>query len=145
LTHRFEALGIASDRVEYFGNLPSRQFWHKLQQVDITLDPFPVNGATTTCESLWLGVPVLTLVGERFLSRAGLSVLSAAQLLEFAAGTQEEYIQIATSLNCHLPRLAELRSNMRTHLKNTPLLDQQRFTYNLEEIYRDLWHRHVSN
>ena len=110
-----------------------------LQQVDITLDPFPINGATTTCESLWLGVPVLTLVGERFLSRAGLSVLSAAQLPDFAAATPAEFIKTATLLANNLVLLADIRLGLRDHLRTTPLLDCQRFTRNLERLYRDVW------
>ena len=112
-----------------------------LQQVDLTLDPFPINGATTTCESLWLGIPVLTLVGERFLTRAGLSVLSAAQLPDFAAATMESYIKTATLLANNLPLLANIRAGLREHLRISPLLDQLRFTRNLEGIYRDVWRR----
>jgi protein O-GlcNAc transferase len=144
LARQFAELGITGDRVDYCGNLPSREFQRKLQLVDITLDPFPVNGATTTCESLWLGVPVLTLVGERFLSRAGLSVLSAAGLSEFAAASPEHFIAVASDLAKDLPRLATIRAGMRERLRSTPLLDQRRFTRNLEGIYRDAWRRYVS-
>jgi predicted O-linked N-acetylglucosamine transferase (SPINDLY family) len=144
LTRQFEEFGVASERLAFYGKLPAQEFQRKLQEVDITLDPFPVNGATTTCESLWLGVPVLTLVGGRFLSRAGLSILSAAGLAEFAAATQEEYIQVATKFANDLPRLAEIRAGMRERLKGTPLLDQQGFTRNLEGIYREVWRRYAS-
>ena len=144
LTRQFEEFGVAGERLTFCGKLPAREFHRKLQQVDIALDPFPVNGATTTCESLWQGVPVLTLVGGRFLSRAGLSVLSAAGLPEFAATTQEEYIQTAIKLATDLPGLAEIRAGMRERLKGSPLLDQQRFTRNLEGIYRDVWRRYAA-
>jgi predicted O-linked N-acetylglucosamine transferase (SPINDLY family) len=122
------------------------EFRRALQQVDITLDTCPHNGVTTTCESLWQGVPVLNLVGdgERFLSRNGLSILSTAGLPEFAAATQEEYIQTATMFANDLPRLAAIRAGMRERLKSTPLLDQQRFTRNLEGIYRDVWRRYAA-
>jgi len=146
LTRQFEKLGIAGQRVGFSGRMKSDEFRLALQQVDIALDPHPHNGATTTCESLWQGVPVLNLVGDgkRFLSRNGLSILSAAGLPEFAAGTREEYIQIATRLANDLPRLAEIRAGMREHLKTTPLFDQQRFTRNLEGIYRDVWRRYAA-
>jgi predicted O-linked N-acetylglucosamine transferase (SPINDLY family) len=144
LIRQFAQLGIADDRIDYCGSLPLREFQRKLQQVDITLDPFPVNGATTTCESLWLGVPVLTLVGERFPSRAGLSIMNAARMPEFATATPEEFIGKAISLANDLPRLADIRAGMRERLKETPLFDQQRFARNLEDIYRDVWRRYAS-
>jgi predicted O-linked N-acetylglucosamine transferase (SPINDLY family) len=87
---------------------------------------------------------VLNLVGARNLSRNGLSVLSAAGLTEFAAATQEEYIQVATRFANDLPALAAIRAGMRERLKGTPLLDQQRFTRNLENIYRDVWRKYTS-
>jgi len=146
LTQQFEKLGIARQRVGCSGRMKADEFRRALQQVDITLDTCPHNGVTTTCESLWQGVPVLNLVGdgERFLSRNGLSILSTAGLPEFAAATQEEYIQTATMFANDLPRLAAIRAGMRERLKSTPLLDQQRFTRNLEGIYRDVWRRYAA-
>jgi len=141
LIRQFGEHGIGAERISFCGKLPSHAFQRMLQQVDLTLDPFPINGATTTCESLWLGVPVLTLVGERFLTRAGLSVLSAAQLPDFAAATMESYIKTATLLANNLPLLANIRAGLREHLRISPLLDQLRFTRNLEGIYRDVWRR----
>ncbi len=142
LSKQFREHGIANERIHYFGKLPSLEFRRQLQQVDITLDPFPVNGATTTCESLWMGVPVLTLVGQRFLSRAGLSVLSAAQLPDFTATTKEELIKTATLLANNLPLLANIRAGLREHLIMTPLFNQKLFTRNLENVYRDMWRRY---
>jgi protein O-GlcNAc transferase len=139
LTRQFVTMGIAAERLTFYGKLPSHEFRLLLQQVDITLDPFPVNGATTTCESLWLGVPVLSLIGERFLSRAGLSVLSAAQVPDFAVASAADYIKTATLLANNLPLLADIRAGLREHLKTTPLLDHQRFTQNLERLYREIW------
>jgi predicted O-linked N-acetylglucosamine transferase (SPINDLY family) len=144
LTQQFEKQGIAAERIDYRDRMKADEFRQALQQVDITLDPYPNNGATTTCESLWQGVPVLNLVGARNLSRNGLSVLSAAGLPEFAAATQEEYIQVATRFANDLPALAAIRAGMRERLKGTPLLDQQRFTRNLENIYRDVWRKYTS-
>jgi predicted O-linked N-acetylglucosamine transferase (SPINDLY family) len=139
LTQQFLELGVDPGRLGFYVILPSQEFRRRLQQVDITLDPFPINGATTTCESLWLGVPVLTLVGERFLSRAGLSVLSAARLPDFAAATPAEFINTASLLANNLALLADIRLGLRDHLRATPLLDCQRFTRNLEQIYRNVW------
>lgn len=143
LTAQFNEHRIAANRIDFCGSLPPREFQRKLQLVDITLDPFPINGATTTCESLWLGVPVLTLVGESFLSRAGLSVLSAAQMPEFAAANPEDFIQKAISLANDIPKLANMRAHMRERLGGTALFDQTRFTRNLESIYRNIWRRYT--
>jgi predicted O-linked N-acetylglucosamine transferase (SPINDLY family) len=141
LAQQFQALGIAPQRIQFQQKLPSHEFQRALQQVDITLDPFPVNGATTTCESLWLGVPVLSLVGERFLSRAGYSVLHAARLPDFALETQDSLIATAQLLANNLPLLANVRAGLRDHLQVTPLLDASSFTHNLEHLYREAWSR----
>lgn len=143
LVGQFREHGVEDERLEFCGKLPLKEFQRKLQQVDVSLDPFPVNGATTTCESLWLGVPVLSLVGDRFLSRAGLSVLSAAHMPEFAVATPEEYVSTAALLASDLPQLAKIRAGMRERLKTTPLFDQRRFTRNLEGIYRDVWRKYA--
>ena len=90
LTEQFAARGVAPERLEFHGKLPASEFHRMLQRVDLTLDPVTVNGATTTCESLWLGVPVISLVGTRFLERAGLSILSAAGMHDFAAATPQD-------------------------------------------------------
>ena len=144
LRTQFAAHGIAAGRIDFCGQLPAHEFHMKLQEVDISLDPFPVNGATTTCESLWLGVPVLTLIGERFLSRAGWSILNTAGMPEFAAESPEQLIEIAAELAADLPKLAERRATMREHLRATPLFDQQRFTRNLESMYREAWRQYAT-
>ena len=110
-----------------------------LQQVDLTLDPVSVNGATTTCESLWLGAPVLSLVGARPMARAGLSILNAAGIPEFAAATPQQFIGIAVSLAGNLPRLAEIRARLRAQMAGSPLMDGAKFTRELEKLYREIW------
>ncbi len=82
---------------------------------------------------------MLALVGNRFLSRAGLSVLSAAQLPDFAAATPEDFIKTASLLANNLPLLANIRAGLREHLQTTPLLQHRQFTQNLENIYREVW------
>lgn len=136
---QFREHGIATSRIEYFGKLPPGEFRKMIQRVDISLDSFPVNGATTTCESLWQGVPALSLSGERFLSRNGLSILGAAGLPDFSARTQKELIDTALLLADNLPILANIRSGMREHLLAAPLLDQRQFVQNLEALYRETW------
>lgn len=139
LTEQFAAFGIAVERLEFHGKLPGNEFHRLLQLADLTLDPVTVNGATTTCESLWLGVPVISLVGSRFLERAGFSILSAASLREFAAETAKGYIEVASKIAGDLPRLAALRAGLRARMAASPLVDEEKFTRNLEKIYRDVW------
>src|SRR5450631_4753713 len=109
-----------------------------MRRADSALDPFPVTGGTTTCETRGMGVPVIVLVGKRYISRVGYSFLSAAGLAGFAAATPEEYIDIATQLARDIPRLAEIHARMRPQLAVSPLVDALRFTRNLEQAYRQV-------
>jgi len=144
LLHSFAELGVDADRLELCGQLPPADFHRKFLEVDITLDPVTVNGATTTCESLWMGVPVISLVGTRFLTRAGLSILHTAGLAGFAAASPEEYIRSAVALAGNLPLLAEIRAGMRSRLAVSPLCNETAFTRNLEKLYRDIWEKWCS-
>jgi predicted O-linked N-acetylglucosamine transferase (SPINDLY family) len=135
------ALGVGAARIDILGNLSSLEFWNGLASVDIALDPVSVNGATTSCESLWLGVPVLSRVGGRFLERAGLSILSTAGLPEFACETDEACVELVQGLAADLPRLAALRAGMRAQLRPTTLIDAKAFTRSLEQLYREGWER----
>jgi predicted O-linked N-acetylglucosamine transferase (SPINDLY family) len=136
---QFTARGIDTARLEFLGKLSPLQYREVVRQIDISLDSYPVNGATTTCESLWQGVPSLSLHGGRHLSRNGLSILSAAGMPDFAAATEDELINTAALLADNLAVLQNIRLGMREHLANTPLLDQRQFVLNLESIYRSIW------
>jgi predicted O-linked N-acetylglucosamine transferase (SPINDLY family) len=133
--------GIAASRLTFIGKAPPHEYRKTLQSVDIALDSYPVNGATTTCECLWQGLPVLSLAGPRFLSRNGMSILRAAQLPDFAAQSESDLINTASLLADNPALLNGIRMGMREHLSKTALMDGQRFTANLEAIYRDIWHR----
>lgn len=135
----FANQGIEESRLAFVGFLDSESFYKTIQQVDIALDPLLVNGATTTCEALWLGVPTLSLIGERFLSRAGFSILHAAGLSEFAAETQDDYLRIAKYYAANLAQLAEIRAGLREKVSVSALAADQAFTKNLEKAYRKVW------
>src|SRR5207244_1694022 len=109
--------------------------------VDIALDPFPYSGGLTTIEALWMGVPVVTMPGERFASRHSFSHLTVAGLGELIADGPETYLRIARELAYDLSRLAELRAGMRDRLRQSPLLQVERFTRGLEEALRVMWRR----
>jgi predicted O-linked N-acetylglucosamine transferase (SPINDLY family) len=108
-------------------------------EIDICLDTFPYNGTTTTCEALWMGVPVITLEGQSHVSRVGVSLLSNVGLQEFVAGTPEEYVEKAASLAGDIKRLQLLRRKLRDKMLHSPLLDRQRFIRHLEDRYRRIW------
>jgi predicted O-linked N-acetylglucosamine transferase (SPINDLY family) len=137
----FGARGIGAERVELAGYLPRWEYLSLYQRIDIGLDPFPCNGMTTTCDALWMGVPVLTLPGEMPASRAGLSLLSCVGLGELAAQSEEDYLRIAVGLARDLPRLADLRATLRSQMQASPLMDAPRFARHVEAAYRSMWLR----
>jgi predicted O-linked N-acetylglucosamine transferase (SPINDLY family) len=110
-------------------------------QVDIGLDPFPYNGTTTTCEALWMGVPVVTLLGERHVARVGASLLTRVGLQDLIAEDPERYIEIAAALAQDMARLTTLRQTLRPRIKACPLGDGGQFTPTLEAALRQMWRR----
>ncbi|MGB8169488.1 MAG: tetratricopeptide repeat protein [Chthoniobacteraceae bacterium] len=140
LRQSFTARGIEADRVEQIAWTTSRErFLDLFQRIDIALDPFPYNGGTTTCEALWMGVPVLTLPRSLALSRLGFSILSAIGLPELAAGSEAEYISLAARLAGDLPLLVRMRATLRKRMQNSPFMDRPRFARNVELAYREMW------
>ena len=130
---------INSDRIELMAHRPRRQYLELYHRIDVGLDTFPYNGHTTSLDSFWMGVPVITLVGQTVVGRAGLSQLTNLGLKELVAQTPEQYIQIATDLAGDLPRLAELRRTLRPRMQASPLMDAPRFARNIEAAYRQMW------
>ncbi len=136
----FEAQGIASHRLELVARTATRRDYLQLfHQIDIPLDPFPYNGGTTTCDALWMGVPVLSLAGRTAVSRLGLSVLTNIGLPELVAGGEDEYVRLAAELAKDRPRLTELRGTLRARMRASPLMDAPRFARNIETAYRTMW------
>jgi predicted O-linked N-acetylglucosamine transferase (SPINDLY family) len=109
--------------------------------VDIGLDSFPYNGATTTCEALWMGVPVVSLRGCTHAGRMGASVLGAAGLGEWVARDEREYVELAVGWAGRLEELSELRAGMRERLRGSALLDEAGFVRGLEAAYRRMWEK----
>jgi predicted O-linked N-acetylglucosamine transferase (SPINDLY family) len=140
LRGQFARHGIAAGRVDL---LPSENnvgaHLAKYREIDIGLDVFPYNGTFTTCEALWMGVPVVTLSGRARVSRAGASILRCAGLSAYVAGTPEQYVQFALKLAADIDGRRALRAGMREHLRSSPLLDAVRFTRGLETAYRAAW------
>jgi protein O-GlcNAc transferase len=138
---RFLLGGVAADRVEFVEMLPLTQYEQTYNRIDIGLDPFPYGGGITTCDALWMGVPVVTLRGGTSVGRAGCSILNNVGLPELIAETQQEYVKIATGLAGDLPRLTELRRGLRERMAKSPLRDAKGFARDVEAAYRGMWRR----
>jgi protein O-GlcNAc transferase len=138
--------GASAERVELLPWLPNGAAHLALyDRIDIALDPFPYNGTTTTCEALWMGVPVVTLRGDRHASRVGASLLTQIQLPDLIAGTVAEYVEIATALARDPARLSGLRSTLRSRTVASALCDAQAFARKIESAYRGMWRHWVAN
>jgi predicted O-linked N-acetylglucosamine transferase (SPINDLY family) len=136
----FVAGGIEKNRIKLFSWLPStRDHLMFYNNIDIGLDTSPYNGTTTTCESLWMGVPVITLAGNTHASRVGVSLLSNVGLHELIATSPEEYVAKAIDLAHDMEKLQSLRKCLRDIMACSPLTDAKRFTIHLEEAYRRMW------
>jgi protein O-GlcNAc transferase len=131
--------GIDPQRLSFADRAPLPEYLNQYRQIDIGLDPFPFNGGTTTCDALWMGVPVVTLAGRTAVGRGGVSVLNNAGLPELIAQTPEQYVQIAADLAADLPRLAELRAALRARIQASPLMDARHFARDMETVYREIW------
>jgi predicted O-linked N-acetylglucosamine transferase (SPINDLY family) len=136
---RMNSAGIDSSRIDMVGGQLHFDYLRTFQRIDIALDTFPYNGHTTSLDSFFMGVPVITLVGKTIVGRAGLSQLTNLRLAELIAQTPEQYIQIASNLAADRPRLAELRKTLRQRMQDSPLMDGQRFTRSLEDAFRTMW------
>lgn len=132
--------GVKADRLELLEK--ESKFENHLAlygRLDIALDPFPYNGTTTTCEALWMGVPVVTLAGHHHAARVGVSLLGTVGLPELITTTAEAYRATAVAFAMSPTRLKRLRPGMRQRIKGSSLIDGRRFTGFLEAEYRRMW------
>lgn len=140
LMQRFADCGIAPERLVLQGPVPElAEHLACYHEIDIALDVFPYNGTTTTCEALWMGVPVITLAGPTHVTRVGASLLKQVGLAELIAATPEDYIAIASRLAGEQERLRALRSGLRRRLEASSLRDETGFVRELESAYRKMW------
>lgn len=131
--------GITSERVSILGHSSLEQYFVAFGEIDIALDPFPYSGETTALHGLWMGVPVVALEGETLVQRLASRVLRVAGLDGWVARSEQDYVQIATSLARDLDALKRLRLALREELKVSPLLDHAGVTRDLEAAYRKMW------
>jgi predicted O-linked N-acetylglucosamine transferase (SPINDLY family) len=138
--HVLGEAGIGVERLELRGYERAHNDHLALyQRLDVALDTFPYHGTTTTCEALWMGVPVVTLASQVHASRVGVSLLNNIGLPELIADTSEEYVRRAAELAGDLPRLSHLRSTLRQRMEKSPLMDAPRFARDIEAAYRAMW------
>ncbi|MDH4228740.1 MAG: tetratricopeptide repeat protein [Nitrospirota bacterium] len=136
----FAHAGIGEDRLELVDMVPVlTNHLDMYRHMDIALDTFPYNGTTTTCEALWMGVPVVVLAGDRHMGRVGVSLLTTLGLEELIAPTQSDYVRIAAALATDPQRLETLRRELRQRVASSPLCNGKTFTGDFEATLRGLW------
>tara|TARA_R110001592_G_scaffold336019_1_gene621105 strand:+ start:368 stop:2482 length:2115 start_codon:yes stop_codon:yes gene_type:complete len=139
----FECLGVGSNRLELLGKIDDpNEHLALYENIDIGLDPFPYNGTTTTMEALWMGVPTITLAGDRHASRVGVSILTSVGLEKFIASDELSYIELAISLANQPVYLSEVRSSLRERTMNSDLCNASQFAHDIETVYDSLVKQH---
>jgi len=138
---RFEQCGISRERIQISGWETYGSYLEQYNQVDIVLDSFPKSGGTTTCEALWMGVPVVSLVGDHQISRTGLGILSSVGLEFFTVSEPEAYVSRAVVLAGSLTSLAKIRGSMRQRIRQSNLGNAEAFAKDVESAFQKMWQR----
>ena len=141
LTQAFSDRGIAPDRIELRGPSFHTEMLKEYADIDIALDPFPFTGGLTSCESLWMGVPVVTWPQNRVVSRQTGAFLHQIGLPELVAQDAGDYVRIALALANNHEKLADWRATLRERMRASPLMDVKGFTRQLESTLIDLYQR----
>ena len=137
----FASAGFDAGRIEFVDFQPRGEYLSTYHRIDVSLDTFPVNGHTTSLDSFWMGVPVVTLVGPTVLGRAGLCYAQNLALPELVATTPEQYVTLAVELARDVSRLERLRQELRARMERSPLMDGARFARSFESACRSMWQR----
>jgi protein O-GlcNAc transferase len=135
----FAREGVDPGRIEFVEFRDRSNYFRVYHDIDIGLDTVPHNGGTTSLDSYWMGVPVITLVGTTVVGRAGLCFASNLGLPELVAQTPEGFVEAAVALSGDLPRLATLRAGLRQRMERSPLMDAPRFARSFESALRSMW------
>lgn len=138
----FEAQGVSTDRIQLLDKLPLTEHFRAYHQMDIALDTIPYNGTTTTCEALYMGVPVLALEGLSHASRVSAGILARIGLTDWIAKTEEEYVELAVRKAEDIEGLATLRQELRNRMSRSPLMDRSLFAAEMQEAFRFMWRRY---
>jgi predicted O-linked N-acetylglucosamine transferase (SPINDLY family) len=136
----FAAAGVAADRLNLSPPTDYAAYLASYNDVDVALDPFPFGGGITTCDALWMGVPVISLPGETVASRHSMSHLCNVGMTETVARDRDQYIELAVGLASDLPRLAAIRAGLRERMAASRLCDGPQFATDLTRLLREVWH-----
>jgi predicted O-linked N-acetylglucosamine transferase (SPINDLY family) len=139
ISTQFGKQGVSPDRLIFRGASPHVDMLAEYGDMDIALDPFPFNGGLTSCEALWMGVPVITLFGKRPIARQTSGFLKTIDLDGFIAQNEKEYVELAVRWSSSTEELSEIRSSLRKKMSDSLLCDGKRFATNLENTYREMW------
>ncbi|OGA37766.1 MAG: hypothetical protein A3G24_03630 [Betaproteobacteria bacterium RIFCSPLOWO2_12_FULL_62_13] len=130
---------MAADRITFAPPVALEEYFRRFNAVDLALDPAPYSGCTTTCDTLWMGVPVITVPGTLPASRTTASILSTVGLKEWIASTPEAYVQMAVERASDEATLAELLGSLRQRMRESPLMDELGFARDIENAFRQMW------
>ena len=144
LSRGFASRGIAPERIELRTRSPHAAMLAEYGDIDLGLDTFPYNGGLTTCEALWMGVPMVAIEEARMISRQTSSMLRLVGLEDFIATTRDEYVALAVQWSQEREKLAAVRASLRERMRASPLCDGVRFTHNLETALRAVWRRYCA-
>jgi predicted O-linked N-acetylglucosamine transferase (SPINDLY family) len=139
LVQLYAASGIAPPRLELLSRRPRVEYLKAHGRIDIALDTLPYNGHMTSCDALWMGVPVVSLLGQTSVGRGGHSLLANLDLMHLLARTPDQFVEIAAALARDPDQLRVLRSELRDRMRRSPLCDERGFTRDVEAAYRQMW------
>ncbi len=139
-----ERAGISSDRLIFRGETNHKKHLECYNEVDIALDPWPYSGGVTTCEALWMGVPVVTKPGPTFAGRHSATHLHNAGFPHWVVDSWEEYIRTVLNMAENVEQLTDLRKTLRSRVAESPLCSARRFAAHLSEAFREMWKQHVA-
>ena len=141
LLEKFRKRRIDPDRIEFVKFQPRQDYLREYHRIDLGLDTLPYNGHTTSLDSFWMGVPVVTRIGRTAVGRGGWSQLNNLGLPNLAADSDDDFVRIAAELASNPDRLRQLRRDLRRRMRRSPLMDGQRFAAGFERALRQLWTR----
>jgi predicted O-linked N-acetylglucosamine transferase (SPINDLY family) len=137
--------GVEESRAAFVGRQPLADYLETYRAIDVALDPHPYGGGTTTCDALWMGVPVVSLAGRTAVSRAGSTLLANVGLERLVARTAEQYVELAAGLIRDAAGLTALRRELRARLESSPVMNARQFARDVEAAFRTAWRAWCAN